>query len=172
MDISTSIRARWKALGLAYNRCEIWDKRLLSRDLDRSWYHSHISVKFFGLSPWFHGHQRQHIRAMTPAAGARGNWGGCGILQKNFAIFGRGSRFRGKSKTDGGTMFPQDLTMWLTSNYGQLSIKREVWKRLTNAVMAIIEGCNLFKMKLCKLKNKEINIKIYSWILSFKINYY
>ena len=32
------IRARWKVLGLAYNRRETRDKRPLDRDPDRSWY--------------------------------------------------------------------------------------------------------------------------------------
>ena len=41
----SSIRARWKVLGLAYNRRETRDKWQLSRDPDRNWYHCHTSVK-------------------------------------------------------------------------------------------------------------------------------
>ena len=37
--------AKVKALGLAYNRRETRDKWPLGRDPDRSWCHSHISVK-------------------------------------------------------------------------------------------------------------------------------
>ena len=40
-------RARWKVLGLLYNRCEIRDKRLLGRFPDRSWCHRLTSVKLF-----------------------------------------------------------------------------------------------------------------------------
>ena len=36
---------------LAYNRREIWDKRPLARDPDRSWCHLHTSVKLFWLLP-------------------------------------------------------------------------------------------------------------------------
>ena len=45
MDIGSSIRARQKVLGLAYNWCETQDKRLLSRDLDRDWCHCHTTLK-------------------------------------------------------------------------------------------------------------------------------
>ena len=36
--------ARWKLLGQAFNRRETRDKRLLGRDLDRSWCHLHNSI--------------------------------------------------------------------------------------------------------------------------------
>ena len=45
----------WKVSDLAYNRRETWDKRLLGRDLDRSWCHLHTSLKHFWskpMAPW------------------------------------------------------------------------------------------------------------------------
>jgi hypothetical protein len=50
-------RARWKVLGLAYNRCETRDKRPLGKDSDRSWCHRHITsmIKLFWsqpMDPW------------------------------------------------------------------------------------------------------------------------
>ena len=52
--ISGSIRARWKVLGLAYNRRGTRDKQPLGRDPDRSWCHRPTNVKHFGRSPRIH----------------------------------------------------------------------------------------------------------------------
>ena len=55
MNIGGSILARWKVLGLVYNRRETRDKRPLGRNQDRSWCHCHTIVSFLGCSPWIHG---------------------------------------------------------------------------------------------------------------------
>ena len=49
MSIGSSIRVRWKVLGLAYNRRETRDRRPLGRDSDRSWYHRNTTsmIKLF-----------------------------------------------------------------------------------------------------------------------------
>ena len=55
--ILSSTRGREKVLGLAYSRREARDRRLLSRDPDRSWCHSHTMsmIKLFWsqpMAPW------------------------------------------------------------------------------------------------------------------------
>ena len=40
-----------KSYSLAYNQRETGDKRLLGRDLDRSWCHLYTNVKLFCLQP-------------------------------------------------------------------------------------------------------------------------
>ena len=46
-----NMQATWKVLGLAYNRRETREKRLLDRDPDRSWFHHHTSVKLLRSHP-------------------------------------------------------------------------------------------------------------------------
>ena len=55
-----NMKTRWKVLGLAYNRRETQDKRLLGRDPDRSQCHLHTSLKLF----WLHGHRPRHMSVL------------------------------------------------------------------------------------------------------------
>ena len=63
MGISSSIRARWKVLSLAYNLSETWGKWPLGKDPDSSWCR-HTTVKHTSvlpLSPWIHGLQPRKL---------------------------------------------------------------------------------------------------------------
>ena len=51
MGIGGSIQARWKVLGLAYNRNETRDKWPLGREPDWGWCHLHTNVKLSWLQP-------------------------------------------------------------------------------------------------------------------------
>ena len=57
------MRVVWKVSDLDYNWCETLNKRLLGRNLNRSWCHLHTSF-FSGRSPWLHGHQSQHTSVL------------------------------------------------------------------------------------------------------------
>ena len=57
-------RLVWKVSGLAYNRRETWDKRLLGRDPDRSRCRVQTSLKLFGHGPWLHGYRPHHTSAL------------------------------------------------------------------------------------------------------------
>ena len=68
MGIGGSTLARWKALGLAYIRREIREKRSLDMSPDRSWCHRHTSV-CCRRCPWSHGLRPKMLYtsvAMTP----------------------------------------------------------------------------------------------------------
>jgi hypothetical protein len=51
MGIGGSIWARWKVLSLAYNRCQIQDKRPLGKDPNRSWCHTRM-LRPMSMEPW------------------------------------------------------------------------------------------------------------------------
>ena len=65
-----SIRGQGESSNLAYNRCEIRDKRTLGRGPDRSWCYLHTSVKLFWSQPmaaWTGGSIRVAIvQSMDP----------------------------------------------------------------------------------------------------------
>ena len=60
------MRARWKVFGLAYNRHNTQDKRLLGRDLDRSWCHRYTSVKLSWSHPMDPWTEWQHTHMLPP----------------------------------------------------------------------------------------------------------
>ena len=65
-------RARWKVLGLAYNRRGTRDKRSLGRDTDRSWCHRHTTniIKLFwsqSLAPWASAAANWQMKSSSPS---------------------------------------------------------------------------------------------------------
>jgi hypothetical protein len=72
MGIGSSIWARWKVLGLAYNWCETWENCPLSRDPDRCWCHHHTSVKLCWSQPMVPWTEQQYTSMLPPFHGALG----------------------------------------------------------------------------------------------------